>query len=228
MATKQQIPVLVARLTEFQEEFSILPTESAQWVIMNGKEAAALCAQAIANRMNEITKKQTKAINPILGDIVVRVAIPATTSEPNFVVAHHFWQSTLTSRAKIVYRGKNFYDWFIKKIEEPFSGGVLYGRPLKSNSIYCHIISELGGEENAEITMTEIFAMMVRQANGEAGDLLVNGSVNAFFVRDGKGTLRLVFLHWNADGWCIEANLVDSHINELSTGCLVFSRAFNY
>lgn len=55
MATKQQVPVLAARLVEFQEEFSVLSTEEAQWAIMNGKEAAALSAKAIANRItNEV------------------------------------------------------------------------------------------------------------------------------------------------------------------------------
>jgi hypothetical protein len=56
MATKQQIPVLAARLVEFQEEFSVLPIDDAQWVIMNGKEAAALCAKAIANRQKGILR----------------------------------------------------------------------------------------------------------------------------------------------------------------------------
>jgi hypothetical protein len=56
MATKQQVPVLAARLVEFQEEFSILPIDDAQWAIMHGKEAAALCARAISNRQKSILR----------------------------------------------------------------------------------------------------------------------------------------------------------------------------
>lgn len=50
MATKQQVPVLAARLVEFQEEFLILPVPDAQWAITHAKEATALCARAIARR----------------------------------------------------------------------------------------------------------------------------------------------------------------------------------
>jgi hypothetical protein len=50
MATKQQIPVVAARLTEFQEGFENLSTEDAQWVIMNGKEAVTLFVASVANR----------------------------------------------------------------------------------------------------------------------------------------------------------------------------------
>lgn len=57
MATKQQVPVLVARLVEFQEEFLSLSTEDAQWAIMNGKEAASLLSEAIANRVNRVVKE---------------------------------------------------------------------------------------------------------------------------------------------------------------------------
>jgi len=57
MATKQQVPVLAARLVEFQEEFLSLPTKDAQWAIMNGKEAASLLSKAIANRVKSVAEK---------------------------------------------------------------------------------------------------------------------------------------------------------------------------
>lgn len=50
--TKQQIPVLVARFVEFQEEFELcnLSTEGGQWAIQNTKDAIKLFVEAAENR----------------------------------------------------------------------------------------------------------------------------------------------------------------------------------
>lgn len=50
--TKQQIPVLVARLVEFQEGFSELSSSDGQFVIQNTKEAIKLCVEAIKKRQS--------------------------------------------------------------------------------------------------------------------------------------------------------------------------------
>jgi len=55
MATKQQIPVLAARVVEFQERLEKMPTEDTQWAIQNTEEALALWAEAIKNRVKNRT-----------------------------------------------------------------------------------------------------------------------------------------------------------------------------
>ncbi|MFA7702643.1 MAG: hypothetical protein WCX80_04300 [Patescibacteria group bacterium] len=57
LLTKQQLPVLVARLVEFQEKFNILSSEDGQFVIQNTTEAIELFIEAIKNRKRAEAKK---------------------------------------------------------------------------------------------------------------------------------------------------------------------------
>ena len=223
MATKQQVPVLAARLVEFQEEFSNLPTEDTQWAIMNGKDAAALCAQAIANRIKETAAKKTTGVVALLLGAVISTATISASIE-KFVVKDKFKVDTSRkAKVKISYLGDNFKEWFLKKTEEPFAGSTVYGRKLNKGSVDGPILSELGGQEKDETTMAEIYAMMERQANGESGDLLNNGWANIFYVRDITGTLRAVGVHWHDDGCYVDARSVE-HPYEWRSGRQVFSR----
>ena len=235
MATKQQIPVVAARLTEFQEEFSKLPTEEAQWVIMNGKEAAALFARAVSNRFKatvkatvRTVKTTVKAAAAILGTITSTITIIATTEE--FVAKEKFIVNTgKRAKVKISYIGGNFWVYFIGKIEQPFSGSAIYGRKLKEDSVDAPILTELGGEDKVETTLTEIYVAMSAQPNGENGGLLAVCNinyVNIFYVRDINGILRTVRVLWEVDGWNIEAFSV-GHPDYWHTGSQVFSRNFS-
>lgn len=218
MATKQQIPVVAARLTEFQEEFVNLPTEDAQWAIMNGKEAARLFVEAVANRI----KVTTQVVVAILSEIIATVIIPATTEK--FVAKDRFKVDTSRkAKVKISYLGDNFESWFMGKTEEPFSGSTIYGRELNKGSVDGPILSELGGQEKSETTLSEVFAMMARQANGKAGELLNNGYANIFYVRDITGTLRAVSVSWSGGGWNVSASSVEDPF-EWRVGSRVFSR----
>lgn len=55
--TKQQIPVLAARLVEFQESFSGLSVEDGQYVIQDTKEAIKLFVEAVKNRNSHLKPK---------------------------------------------------------------------------------------------------------------------------------------------------------------------------
>jgi len=58
--TKQKVPVLVARLTEFQEEFiKHLSSEDGQFVIQNTKKAIGLMAEGIKGREAKSSSKDT-------------------------------------------------------------------------------------------------------------------------------------------------------------------------
>jgi len=216
MATKQQIPVLAARLTEFQEEFSILSNEDTQWGIMNGRAAASLCALAIANRDNKIVEqKTTETTAPVLGGVVctssvIPTAVTKKLVAKKFVVKDKFKVDTSKkAKVKISNLGDDFKRWFWGKIEEPFYGSVISGRPLEKNSVDGPIIAELGGHEKAETTIAEIYAMMERQPKGEAGDLMNNGFANIFYARDVDGILRAVLVGYDSRGWGIDARSID-------------------
>lgn len=120
----------------------------------------------------------------------------------------------------------NFTNWFLAgtgKIEEPIGAQTLrYGKLTKS-SVDGPIIEELGGEAKAETTLTELYDLLKKQANGEDGVLLTNGYANIFYIRDASGVLRGVNVHWFDDGWGVGASPVDDP-SEWFGGCQVFSR----
>ena len=218
MATKQRIPVLTAIFTEFQEEFENLSTEDTRWVIMNTKEAIALCISAITNRV----KAAAQTIVALLGEIIATAVIPATTEK--FITKDKFKVDTSKkAKVNISYLGDNFKSWFLGKVENPFPGSTLYGRQLNQNSVDGPILAELGGQEKAETSLNEIYAMMESQPNGESGDLLNNGWANIFYVMDISGTLRAVSVYWNDDGWHVYASSVEGP-GEWNAGGRVFSR----
>lgn len=72
--TKQQIPVLTARLVEFQEKFAPMSKEDAQWVIQNSQEAIKLFIEALESR-NKGGKQ--KNILSLLSEKLIIPSLPA-------------------------------------------------------------------------------------------------------------------------------------------------------
>ena len=218
MATTKQNQMIAGRMVEFQDRFEKLPNDDAQWLIQNAGEAIDLFIAAVINRVKSVAQ----AVVAILSEILVTVTIPATTEK--FVAKDKFKVDTSRkAKVKISYLGDNFKDWFLKKTEEPFSGSTIYGRKLSKNSVDGPILSELGGQEKAETTLSEVFAMMARQANGETGELLTNGYANIFYIRDINESLRAVDVRWLVGGWYVRAySIVDP--GGWHAGCQVFSR----
>ena len=135
---------------------------------------------------------------------VNEMSIPATTER--FVARDRFVVDTSASaKAMISYLGDNFKAWFLEKTEAPFVGSAISAKRLREVSLDQPIIEELGGEAKAETTLTEVYALMGRQRNGESGILLTNGWANIFYVRDVTGVLRAVGVYWNGDGWRVLA-----------------------
>ena len=68
-------------------------------------------------------------------------------------------------------------------------------------------MSIMTGDARAEVSLTQVFAVMLLQRHGEEGGLLVNGFQNPFFVRDQKNIVRDVCMHWdgNGKGWNVDA-----------------------
>jgi hypothetical protein len=81
----------------------------------------------------------------------------------------------------------------------------------------------LGGNEAAETTLTEIYATMEAQPNGENGSLLNNGWANIFYIVDINGTLRAVGVRWIGEGWIVIACSVED-LNKWNADNRVFSR----
>lgn len=120
----------------------------------------------------------------------------------------------------------NFTNWFLDgngKIEEPLGEQVLRYGNLTKNSVDGPIIEELGCEAKAETTLTELYDLLKKQANGEEGDLLTNGYANIIYVRDISGVLRAVSVAWDGVGWRVYARSVEVP-RDWRAGIRVFSR----
>lgn len=157
-------------------------------------------------------------------ELVGTVTLPATTER--FVASKKFVVGKgPDARVKICGLGSNFENWFLNKVEESIGETTLCFQRLRKASRDTPIINELGGEEKAETTLTEIYALMERQKNGEKGILLTNGNANIFYAPDINGVLRAVFVDWYGwgGGWSVSACGVEGPGRWLG-GLQVFSR----
>lgn len=94
------------------------------------------------------------------------------------------------------------------KIEEPLDEQTLCYGNLTKNSVDGPIIEEVGGKTKAETTLTELYGLLEKQANGEEGDLLTNGCANIFYIKNTSGVLRAVGVDWDDTVWYVYASSV--------------------
>ena len=141
-----------------------------------------------------------------------------------FIASEHFVCGTGPDAAvKISYLSDNFRAWFLNKTEEQKDETVLRYAKLRKSSVDAPIITELGGEVEAEISLCEVFSLMERQKHGEDGPLLTNGWWNIFYIKDINGVLRAVRVFWSAGGWYVRAYSIEYPDTWLD-GSRVFSR----
>lgn len=162
----------------------------------------------------------SKKISSQLLKPIGTVAVPATTQP--FVVKDEFVVNTSPEAlVKISFMGSNFREWFLGKTEEPTAGTTLCYAKLVNPSVDGPILAELG--DKAETTLTQIYALMECQPNGEGGVLLTNERANIFYARDVNGSLRAVYVDWPGVGWLAGAHSVGLP-DKWRDGHRVFSR----
>lgn len=184
-----------------------VPEEHLQWMFRSGALSDLLVADQRGFNRNEY--RNVLGLKPLgLPSLLTRFAgsrIAATTTPfvafKNFIV-----NDRQESLVKISCLRDEFVKRFLRKKEGAFSGAVVLGWDLSgSPSTDDLIIAELGGEEKAEITLTELFSLMRAQKNGDKGILLTNCNANIFYVRDIENVLCSVCLIWKDNGWYLDA-----------------------
>lgn len=125
------------------------------------------------------------------------------------------------AKVKISSIDPKFQNWFIAKEEDVLGECVIYGRELKQKACDVDILADLD-DEGDEITITEVYAMLKLQPNGEKGKLLTNGRTNIFYVLDDCGCLCTVGVRWDNHGWKILAIPVET-MSTRAIGSLIFS-----
>lgn len=200
MATTKQTHMIAGRMVEFQEKFSRLSNDDAQYVIQNAGEAIDLFVTAVTNRI----QVAVQAAVSLLSAVICSFSVPATRKR--FIAKEKFKvDASKKAKVKILHLSDNFQRWFLGKIEEPFAGSTIYGRKLEKDSVDRPILAELGGPEAAKTTLTELYVAMAAQAHGESGALLTNGRANIFYIEDINGLLRAVRVGWFGAGWRVRA-----------------------
>ena len=188
-----------------------IPTEQLQWAFDSGALSDLFDANLTDfNRDAFRTFLGLKPLNPPAPSLLVPVGTMTVAATTTLFVARDRFVVNTGKKApvKISYLGDNFKDWFLEKVEQPFVGSTLKYGKLSRSSVDGPILAELGGEAEAETTLTELYSLMEVQKNGENGTLLTNGYANIFYVRDVTGTLRAVYAYWSDDGWSVDARAV--------------------
>ncbi len=169
------------------------------------------------------------AIDGILrGELIVtvtpKVVVPVPPPPPPLLtlVGHIELEGTILPF--IDWLGDNFSDHFVCKIESIQAGATLTRHTLNRASLDEPIRKELTPELE-ETTLSELYELLSRQSEGQAGILLTNGYANIFYIKDAKGNFWAVSAHCYValGGWRVEASSVTFPLRWFA-GCQVFSR----
>jgi hypothetical protein len=179
----------------------------------------------VNNKDSQIAKSK---LTPSILQFISAIGVSATTGE--FVAKKKFQVNAKDNDSvKISGVGQRFEQWFLLgdgKIEELMGKQILYYHTSHHLSAYGPIISELGGEAEAETCLSEVWSLMEKQKYGEDGILLNDGCSNIFFIKDISGVLRVVVVSWVDDGgWYVDAISVRSML-QVDAWSLVFAHNF--
>ena len=150
---------------------------------------------AITNGPNEPAERTYRILRPI-------PSIPSAVLP--FRVANTFLNRE-NGRVKISGWGLNFETFFCDK-EETAPSVPLQIYVLGENAYDQDIVADLGGEDAAEMAMTDFWEQIALQGNGQPGALRVDGWANIGYAKDAKGVLRTVLAYWYSDGWLFYAD----------------------
>ncbi|MDP3881014.1 MAG: hypothetical protein Q8Q32_02440 [bacterium] len=109
---------------------------------------------------------------------------------------------------KIAFLSDHFRAAFSGK-EEQVTGEKPQAFSMPRTMTDSAIIADLGGVRATEISLSQVWEMLLRQPKGEEGLLLTNGVANIFYVRDAQGMMRAVRATWYDVGWHVGAAGLD-------------------
>lgn len=155
-----------------------------------------------------VLKKMLRKENPWdeeKSEILVKVGTVSVPAVSSFVM-----DETTQKRANIGWLGNNFHDNFFGKTEEGVAETTLVLHRLEKNFLDKPIIAQLG--EKTEISLAHFIELIEKQANGQKGELLVNGYANIAYIHDKIGNLWAVDACWYSLGvdWLVNARSVDN------------------
>lgn len=155
---------------------------------------------------------------PRLLEPIGTVIIPATEG---FVVRERF--VVADSPVRIAFVAHMFQNVFCSKVEDPTAEETICCSKLLQWSVDGPILAELG--DCAETKISQIYELMLRQANGKKGVLVTIGNrSNIFYVKDVNDVLYVVYVFWHGDGWGVAVD----HLVESPCGWSAGNRVFSH
>jgi len=189
--SEQQISKLASALVEHQNAFGSMSTDNRQWVIQNTKEAIALFAEAVKNRVGNVVQK--------LFEFVTTIHVAGVAS---FVAAKKFRPGKTIDGIKVGWLGDNFKEHFLPKVEKnSIAAEELIVNKLLKNSRDPVIITALGGEEKVEISLGQ-FWNFLKTADQQFWYVV--------YIRDTDDVLWAVLAYWSGGGLYVGARSLDS------------------
>ncbi len=179
-------------------------------------------------RMLDLGPLNPRPLNTKFLKVLGTVTLPESAE---FVARQTFLCDTRdTARVKIKDVSEKFQQRFFGTTEAPRREKTLRYAQLAGDSrtkrtfgrtavaIHCGI------RDDTFVTLTDVFALMENQRNGESGPLLTNGKFNNFLVMDSRDECEsgsaVVVVFWGFSGWCVFMD--DDQQSRLSHGSRVF------
>lgn len=161
-------------------------------------------------------KKSRPTRRKVLAGLLELTGEPTKVPANDEFVARDKFREDTRGELPIAWLGSNFKTNFLDVVEKKVKGATLKQRKLLSSSLDSPIISALGGEEKAEVSLSHVYDFL-KTADRKVWYI--------FYVRDAKGILWAVSAGWDSghDGWRIGADSVTDP-DEWNAGSRVVSR----
>lgn len=109
------------------------------------------------------------------------------------------------SLIKISFIDYGFNRRFVRIIEQPSAGSIIYGCDISEKGVDSPLYIAMNSQGKSPIMLAEIYQLLLAQPNGEDGIMLNNGFGNVFFVGCQPGDKMAIVLFWNVAGWVIRS-----------------------
>jgi len=205
MATTKQNQIIAGRMVEFQDQFSPLSKNDAQWVIQNAGEAIKLFVNAIVNR----AKSESTTPKPLLSLIS--------------------GGSTLTLKAlrgkRLIYKAKNtfksfpvadFVNWGINKPDIATPETTINVHEMVANGTFLDIFRSLPGTWNQKwlsqdqvIEFCESLPDWLRQSGNATFFLIKKDENKPIDENNPEDNLVVVLVHVCSDGLVVSVSRLE-------------------
>jgi hypothetical protein len=173
--TKQQIPMLASKLVEFQDKFSSMSKEDAQWAIQNTTSFIELAIAAAKNRKSSPEKLPT---------------LQRLSTDENMIIESLDGKATITDAKKtFVYIDSDFKGWGLNKKGEATKETPIQPYELVQDANFAKIFSSFANLDEACFTQAQI----IRFCEKYPRQLRQEGYANFFLLKmDGEYFVAVV------------------------------------